>query len=105
MTHPELSGAVLERWELPESLQVAARYHAQPDLDPRCGEEGHPRPYLVHAADLFVRYHGLDVLASKKKPAESPKPALRQVGLSESLDEIEERFTTEFESIRAAFQA
>ena len=105
VTHPELSGVVLERWELPESLQMAARYHARPDLDPARGEDFHTLPYLVHAADLFVRYHGLDVLTSAEKPPESPEPALRQVGLDQSLEEIEERFTKEFESIRAAFQA
>ena len=105
VTHPELSGIVLKRWELPEALQMAARYHARPDLDPDSGEDPHTLPYLVHAADLFVRYHGLDVLTSEERPPESPEPALRAVGLDQSLEEIQQRFTEEFESIRAAFQA
>ena len=105
VSHPELSGVVLERWDLPEGLQMAARYHASPDLHPNSGKDFYTLRYLVHAADLFVQYQGLDVLVSEEKQPESPEPALRQVGLEQSLEEIQERFTKEFESIRAAFQS
>jgi HD-like signal output (HDOD) protein len=103
VSHPVLSSVVLERWKLPDAIQNAARYHNEPGAAP---EEETPvtLSHLVHAADVYVKSYGLQVIASEKRPPESPEPAFEQIGLRDHLPELLERFKSEFQSIRSAFQ-
>ena len=104
VTHSELSGVVLAKWKLPESIQQAVVFHHAPDSSPSVSSQPVSLAHLVHAADLFVRFYGLEVLSSEKHPAECPDRAFEQIGLRESLPELFSRFETEFQSIRGVFQ-
>jgi HD-like signal output (HDOD) protein len=105
VTHSELSGIVLGKWKLPQTIRDACRYHHDPDSCP--GEaNGENRPtlgHLVHAADLYVKSYGLEILPSDKRPSEPPDEAFRNIGLADNLPELLERFKAEFQSIRDAF--
>ena len=104
VTHSELSGVVLAKWKLPESIQQAVVFHHDPDSSPPVSGQPVSLAHLVHAADLYARFYGLEVLASEKHPAECPDRAFDQIGLRERLPELFSRFETEFQSIRGVFQ-
>ena len=59
---------------------------------------------LVHAADLCVRFYGLEIVSSAKRPPSQPDEAFKQIGLIDGLQELVERFQAEFQSIRGVFQ-
>jgi HD-like signal output (HDOD) protein len=106
VTHSELSGIVLDKWKLPAPIRDACRYHHEPAS---CPDDSHGQgsislAHLVHAADLYVKSYGLEVLGSQKRPAEPPDQAFREIGLEENLPELLERFKAEFQSIRDVFQ-
>ena len=104
VTHSELSGVVLARWKLPQRIQQAVVFHHHPDSSPSVPGQSVSLAHLVHAADLYARFYGLEVLSSEKHPAESPDHAFEQIGLRECLPELLERFESEFQSIRGVFQ-
>ena len=103
VTHPEISASVLERWKLPDAVCEAARYHENPSECPSAGN-GAGLVDLVHAADVCVTYDGLAIHFSSKRAPDSPEAAFQAIGLEGSLPEIREKFETQFESIRGAFQ-
>ena len=104
VTHSELSGVVLARWKLPQRIQQAVVFHHHPDSSPSVPGQSVSLAHLVHAADLYARFYGLEVLSSEKHPAESPDHAFEQIGLRECLPELLERFESEFQFIRGVFQ-
>ena len=104
ITHSELSHAVLARWKLPEIIQQAARLHHAPDLAQRESQEEIPLAHLVHAADAYVNFHGLGMMPSEAVPAPDPERAFENIGLNGKLPELQERFQSEFESIRLTLQ-
>ena len=65
VTHSELSGVVLAKWKLPESIQQAVVFHHDPDSSPPVSGQPVSLAHLVHAADLYARFYGLEVLASE----------------------------------------
>jgi HD-like signal output (HDOD) protein len=105
VTHSELSGIVLDKWKLPQPIRDACRYHHEPDSCPEesDGQGSVSLARLVHAADLYVKSYGLEVLASEKRPPEPPDYAFRDIGLGDNLPELLERFKAEFQSIRDVF--
>ena len=104
VTHSKLSGEVLAKWKLPESIQQAVTCHHDPDSSPAVAGQTVSLAHLVHAADLYARFYGLEVLSSEKHPAESPDRAFEQIGLRERLPELLDRFESEFQSIRGVFR-
>jgi HD-like signal output (HDOD) protein len=105
VSHSELSGIVLDKWKLPQPIRDACRYHHDPAS---CTEESDGAgavklAHLVHAADLYVKSYGLEILSSVKRPPEPPDQAFREIGLEDSLPELLERFKAEFQSIRDVF--
>ncbi len=102
--HSELSGIVLERWKLPQAIQDAVRYHHNPSACPCEPDQPITLAHLVHAADVYVKSYGLEVLSSPNRPPESPERAFEQIGLREHLPELLERFKVEFQSIRDVFE-
>jgi len=56
MSHAELSGAVLARWNLPEPIQEAARFHHSPEE--AAGGDLH-LSHLVRAADQLANDLGI----------------------------------------------
>lgn len=105
VTHSELSGIVLDKWKLPQPIRDACRYHHDPAScpDESNGEGPVSLAHLVHAADLYVKSYGLEILPSEKRPAEAPDEAFREIGLEENLPELLLRFKAEFQSIRNVF--
>ena len=104
VTHSELSAAVLEKWQLPNSIQEAARFHHQPSSCPAAPGQLTTLAYLVYAADVYVRAYGLEIFRSPVRPPESPDNAFEKIGLAKNLPEFFDRFRAEFNSIRNAFQ-
>jgi HD-like signal output (HDOD) protein len=112
VTHSELSGIVLDKWKLPQPIRDACRYHHDPASSPAednvegaedNGAGAVSLAHLVHAADLYVKSYGLEILASEKRPSEPPDEAFRDIGLEENLPELLEQFKAEFQSIRDVF--
>jgi HD-like signal output (HDOD) protein len=112
VTHSELSGIVLDKWKLPQPIRDACRYHHEPASCPTEDYGGEQEAnskavvslaQLVHAADLYVKSYGLEILASEKRPPEAPDEAFREIGLEENLPDLLERFKAEFQSIRDVF--
>ncbi len=104
ITHSELSHAVLARWKLPEVIQQAARFHHAPDLAQGESEEEVSLAHLVHAADAYVNFQGLGIPLSEVVEPPNSDEAFETIGLSGRLPELQERFQSEFDSIRATLQ-
>ena len=104
VSHSELSSVVLEKWKLAEVIQTAAAFHHDPDSCPSSSNSGMTLARLVHAADLCVRFYGLEIVSSAKRPPSQPDEAFEQIGLIDGLPELVERFQAEFQSIRGVFQ-
>ena len=104
VSHSQLSAVVLEKWKLSEVIQTAAAHHHDPGSCPANGNCGATLADLVHAADLYVRFYGLEIVSSAKRPPSQPDQAFERIGLIDGLPELAERFRAEFQSIREVFQ-
>lgn len=103
MTHSELSAEALAVWNLPEPIQVAVRYHAQPELDKTPvakGQIGLSR--VLNAADQYVRGMGTSVSLFENQGHEGLS-ALESLSLGERLPGILTEFDNEFSAIQAYF--
>ena len=104
VSHSQLSSVVLAKWKLSEVIQTAAGYHHDPGSCPADGDHGVTLTHLVHAADLYVRFYGLEIVSSAKRPPSQPDQAFERIGLIDGLPELAERFGVEFQSIRGVFE-
>ena len=104
VSHSELSAVVLEKWKLSEVVQSAAAHHHDPGACPPNGDADTTLADLVHAADLYVRFYGLEIVSSAKRPPPRPEEAFERIGLIDGLPELAERFQAEFQSIQGVFQ-
>ena len=104
VAHSELSSAVLEKWQLPESIQEAARHHHNPSACPSSPGQSITLAHLVNASDAYVRAYGLEIFSSPTRPPEPPEEAFEKIGLAKNLPELFDRFRAEFNSIRSVFQ-
>jgi HD-like signal output (HDOD) protein len=93
--HPELSGAVLERWNLPAPIREAALFHHAP------GEELH-LSWLVNAADRLANGLGHSLIPQPPEP-EPGRDCLEALGIGETLPDLLEQFEVEFEILRQYF--
>ena len=97
-SHAELSQKVLENWKLPIPVQVAARYHHNPEADATA-------PGLValsHAlqlADFTVNQLGVPAVTNER-PLKDPIPYLQAFGLGEKCERILTSFDQEMQAIR-----
>lgn len=99
--HAELSGAVLQRWNLPVPIQVAVRFHHAPEL----AREGQlDLAHVVHAANLLAADLGHSMLPAGVEPFHSAALAMETLGVSEALPQLIEKFRAEFEVIRTLFE-
>lgn len=104
VSHPELSGLVLEKWKLPEVVCRAAQFHESPAEYPSDDGGTADLARLVHAADLCVCHDGLAIHSSETRLHEPPDAAFASIGLADEMEGIREKFQAQFESIRSAFQ-
>ncbi len=103
MTHAELSAEALGHWNLPEPIQTAVRYHANPDLDPTPVKPGQlTLSRVLSAADQYVKGKGIFV-SLFESPNDHAYDALQQLGLGERLPMILNDFENEFGTIKAYF--
>ncbi|MGH9661245.1 MAG: HDOD domain-containing protein [Bryobacteraceae bacterium] len=94
VSHSEISGAVLEKWNLPEPIRRAVTYHHAP----RSADEGRLHlAHLVQAADRWLNGMGLEVMPAA--PATSDRPP-DEFGLFAHIERIAETFKEEFEPMR-----
>jgi len=95
VTHAELSGAALARWNLPLPIQNAVRFHHSPEET-----VAHPLPLgrIVRAADQCVNALGLSV---HPKPPARPESALEELGLRDRVPRLLEEFHAELEAVRS----
>ncbi len=99
--HAELSVAALERWNLPEPIQVAVRFHH----DPRPGADGsRTLSQLVHAADRMACQLGMALQEWMPKVEGEPGQTLESLGLREKAPGILEEFSAEFEPIQGFYR-
>jgi len=98
--HAELSGAVLERWNLPAPIQTAVRFHHAPEL--ACQGQL-DLAHVVHAANLLAADLGHSMLPPGVEPFHCASLAVETLGVAETLPRLIERFRSEFEVIRAFF--
>ena len=103
MTHAELSAEALAEWNLPEPIQVAVRYHGNPQIDPTPVAEGQlTLSRVLSAADRYVKGKGIFV-SLFETPSERPDEVLEELGLGERLPLLLEDFENEFSAIKAFF--
>lgn len=103
MTHAELSAEALAKWNLPEEIQTAVRYHGSPETDPTPVKPGQiPLSRVLNAADRYVKGTGVFV-SLFESPSEDPQAVLDQLGLGDRLPVILGEFDNEFTAIKAYF--
>ncbi len=98
--HAELSGDVLQRWNLPLPIQRAVRYHHAPE---RAGEGRLDLAHVVQAANLLAADLGHSMLPPGVEPFESASLVLDALGVSPVLPRLLERFHAEFDAICELF--
>ena len=98
-SHAELSGLILERWNLPKPIQVAVEtHHFLP-----CSTNGFaPLGQIVSLADDLTNQMGICIKQSRREVTEIG-PVLEQHGWGEVSEKITKTFVTEFQAMRGAF--
>lgn len=104
ISHPELSALVLEKWKLPAELCDAVRFHEAPEAQLSDSVEQPTLAQLVNAADIYVQSYGLSTFEIPEDEIADPAPSFARIGLADKLPELMERFKSEFQSIRDAFE-
>ncbi len=103
LTHSELSAEALAIWNLPEPIQVAVRYHGQPELDPTPLAPGQVAlSRILNAADQYVRGMGTCISLFENQSEERPTE-VESLGVGDRLPGILSEFDNEFSAIQAYF--
>ncbi len=97
LDHAELSAEALARWNLPEPIRRAVRYHHLPELANRGALH---LAHAVHAANLLATHLGYGMLPRGVEPVQPASPALEALGVTEALPRLFARFEEEMEIIR-----
>ena len=99
MSHAELSGAVLARWNLPEPIQEAAMFHHSPEE--AAGGDLH-LSHLVRAADQMANDLGHCVLPRPANPQVASE-YLEALGVGAEAPAILQQFELEFVELKRYF--
>ncbi len=95
-SHCEVSGAVLERWNLPVPIQRAVAHHHWPDR--ANGGQLH-LAHVVAAIDAYLHYSGCTILpGTDAEPIPSAEP-LKRLGLGDRLNAVLSNCMAEYESL------
>jgi HD-like signal output (HDOD) protein len=100
VTHADISGAILERWKLPQLIREGVAYHHSPD------EADKGKLHLAHiiqAADHYVNSAGFGMPPYSHPPADGFENCYRKFGLRDCILKVAETFQSEFEAVRAFF--
>jgi HDOD domain-containing protein len=100
VTHAEISGAILERWKLPQLIREGVAYHHSPDE----ADEGKLHlAHIIQAADHYVNTAGFGMPPYSHPPADSFENCYQKFGLKDRILKVAETFESEFEAVRAFF--
>ncbi len=100
--HAAISALALSSWNLPQPIQVAARYHHSPEDDHAGAPSGSVRlSAVVCAADEFVNHLG-NLIQPKSAVEEPPAEAFAKLA-GDSAEQIVRDFDAEFEALRRFF--
>lgn len=103
-THPELSGAALAFWNLPEPIQVAVRHHHSSLDDPKTKPDEIRLSRVLDAADQYVNALGISILPVAN-PGESDASLIESLGLEpDRLARTLSEFKTEFDTMSQFFR-
>jgi len=110
LTHPELSVDALALWKLPEPIQVAVRYHHDPEADPspksyvRTSRGEIPLSRVIDAAHQYVNSMGVTIRLNQGVEPADPR-RVESFGLEPArLGSILAEFQTEFDSMAPFFR-
>lgn len=96
MSHPEVSGIVLDRWNLPKPIREAVTAHH----DPASADAGRLHlAHIIQAADDYVNEQGVGMAPYARKPGELSGKDLRKFDLLEGIAKVKEGFKPEFEAL------
>jgi HD-like signal output (HDOD) protein len=96
ITHSEVSGAVLERWNLPMPIQRAVANHHRPEH--ANGGQFH-LAHILYAADAFLGHFGHRFAASASNDHTVYSEPLERLGLAEKIPDILANCQLEFEAL------
>ncbi len=99
-THAEISGAILEKWKLPEPIQKAVAYHHTPEV---AGRGTFHLAHVIQAADQYLNAAGLGMPPYRHHPVACFDDCHPGFGLQDSILKLEETFKAEFEAVGAFF--
>jgi len=97
-SHAELSQKVLENWKLPIPVQVAARFHHNPESDPTT-KSLTALSRAIQVADFTVNAMGVTAVEEKREK-QDPVQILTAFGLGERSERILTTFEKDMEAIR-----
>jgi len=100
VSHAEISGAILDRWKLPEPICKAVAYHHAP------AEADKGQLHLAHvidAVDYYINSVGLGTTPYSHYRGATFEDAAIDFGLKDHILQAAEAFKTEFEAVRAFF--
>lgn len=101
--HAELSAEALAVWNLPLSIQTAARYHHAPDDDPTLAARGEIRlSRIIASSNVCVHLLGMPVDVVEQQEGD-PKVVLRSLDPNLDVNSVLENFDTELAAIRRYF--
>jgi len=100
VTHADISGAILERWKLPQLIREGVAYHHSPD---EASEGKLHLAHVVEAADHYVSTVGYGTPPYSHPPADSFEKCYEKFGLKDRILKVAETFQSEFEAVRAFF--
>jgi HD-like signal output (HDOD) protein len=103
VSHAELSALALARWNLPEQIQHAVRYHKTPELDPGAGRPDiTPLSLVMNVADRYLQRMGTSVSVFETHGEGVPNLP-DTLGLAEQLPTVLTAFGTEFLALKPYF--
>jgi HD-like signal output (HDOD) protein len=104
LTHPELSAAALEIWNLPLPIQTAVNFHHLPEADNSSKPGVMPLSRVVDGANQFVNAKGISI--SSDPPADAADPIrIGQLGLDEDrVVRLVTDFQAEYDSMLPFFK-
>jgi putative nucleotidyltransferase with HDIG domain len=100
VTHAEISGAVLNRWQLPKPIREAVAYHHSPNQ----ANGGDPHlAHIIEATDHYINNAGHG-MGPYSQPHETDfEDNYHSLGLNGCILKVAEAFKTEFQAIRTFF--
>ncbi len=103
VSHAELSAEALAKWNLPEPIQCAVRYHKTPELDPSAGRmDIIPLSLVMNLADRYLQRMGTSASVFERRGEGVPNLP-DTLGLADQLPDLLADFGAEFTALKPYF--